>query len=181
MLTTIVAAMTTMAVLQTASLPDRTLRERSMNPASTATTTATRNDIDTPIEPPRAADEHLQTARRAMTNGDFDIARREFQAAAALDRDAGKLPVEAMTGLADALYAQAYNVEAAITMLRLADAAALVGDVDTEAVALADAIWLNADAGQRLLARKQTERLRALMKDTPLSVETRKAIRNRLG
>lgn len=126
-------------------------------------------------------DDHLQVAHRAMSNGEFDIARREFSAAVVTDRDAGRLPVESSIGLANALYAQAYNVEAAITMERLANEAALKGDTDTEAIALADAIWLNADAGQRVAARRLTDRLRAIMKDTPLSMDARKAIKTRLG
>ena len=77
-----------------------------------------------------AADDHLVNARRAMTDGQFDIARREFSAALSEERSAGKLPVESSVGLADALYAQAYNREAAFTMEQLAKDAALAGDVD---------------------------------------------------
>ena len=128
-----------------------------------------------------ASEEHLQVARRAMRDGNFDVARREFTAAATSDRDAGRLPVEATFGLASALYAQAYNREAAITMERLANEANLRGDTDTEAIALADAIWLNADAGQRITARKLADRLRLLVKDTPLSMEARAAVKARLG
>ncbi len=154
--------------------------------ASLITTAATLAALQfvTLADPPRTraiADDHLHTAQRAMNSGDFDIARREFSAAVAEDREAGRLPVESTMGLANALYAQAYNREAAITMEKLADEAALRGDNDTEAVALADAIWLNADAGQRLVARKLTDRLRLLLKETPLSNDARKMVRARLG
>lgn len=180
MLTTMIAAISTLAALQTTTIPERALRDRLTPPATVATSIATRDDADSVVNVSEA-NERLQAARTAMSNGEFDIARREFSAAAALDREAGKLPVQAMIGLADALYAQSYDREAAFTMERLANAAALLGDVDTEAVALADAIWLNLDSGQRIAARKLTDRLRALVKDTPLSTETRKALKTRLG
>lgn len=157
MIATILATITAVAALQFA------------DPATTLVRT-----------PPRV-DDHLQLAQRAMNNGEFDIARREFSAAVVSDRDAGRLPVESTMGLANALYAQAYNVEAAITMERLANEAALRGDTDTEAIALADAIWLNADAGQRANARRLSDRLRVLMKETPLSADARKAVKARLG
>lgn len=180
MLTTMIAAISTLGVLQTTTIPERAFRDQLTPPATVATSIATRADVDSTVAV-SSGNDRLQAARAAMANGDFDIARREFTAAAAIDREAGKLPVQAMVGLADALYAQSYDREAAFTMLRLADAAALLGDVDTEAVALADAIWLNLDAGQRIAARKLSDRLRALVKDTPLSADTRKAIKTRLG
>jgi len=131
--------------------------------------------------PPRAYAEHIEIARRAMLNGEFDIARREFAAAAEVDREAGRLPVEAVTGLAHALYSQSYNREAAIAMERLAKEAAARGDTNVEAIALADAIWLNTDAGQRITARKQADRLRKLMKDSAVTTATRDLVRARVG
>ncbi|MCC6244318.1 MAG: hypothetical protein IT353_15865 [Gemmatimonadaceae bacterium] len=134
------------------------------------------------MQPPaRTAESHLDSAKRAMTNGAFDVARREFAASAALTRQAGKLPLEAVLGLANALYAQSYDREAATTLEQLAAEAALRGDNDAEAIALADAYWLNTNNGQRLTARKQRDRLRALVKDTPLSQEAQRAIRSRAG
>ena len=127
---------------------------------------------------PTAAD-HLDSARRALANGEFDVARREFVIAAALDRDDGKLPIEATFGLANVLYASAFNREAAIAMDRLATEALAVGDYNTEARALLDAIWLNVDAGQRNQARNDAMRLRDLIGDGKLSEATLKLVRAR--
>ncbi len=135
----------------------------------------------TTVTTPRAYADHMEVARRAMLNGEFDIARREFAAAAELERQAGRLPVEAVTGLAHALYSQSYNREAALAMERLAKEAAARGDSNAEAVALADAIWLNSDAGQRITARRQADRLRKIMKDSAITAETRDLVRIRVG
>jgi hypothetical protein len=176
MFATIIATVSTVAALQAAVVSDGALRSADRRDPTTAVTAERRPPRDT-----RSADDHLQLAQRAMNNGDFDIARREYSAAAMMDREAGKLPVESSIGLANALYAQAYNREAALTMERLANEASLRGDTDTEAVALADAVWLNVDADQRATARKLSDRLRILMKETPLSVEARKAVKARVG
>jgi len=127
---------------------------------------------------PSAAD-HLESARRALVKGEFDVARREFVIAAALDRDDGKLPIEAAFGLANVLYSSSFNREAAITMDRLADDALAVSDHNTEARALVDAIWLNMDAGQRNQARSDALRLSELIKEGKLSEYTLKMIRAR--
>jgi hypothetical protein len=144
-------------------------------------TVATRPTSAPSATPVRSLDDHLDSAQRAMAAGEFDLARREYSAAAALDRAAGKLPVMAMTGLANALYAQAYNREAAMTMERLANEARLRGDADAEAIALADAIWLNIDAGQQSTARLLSKRLKDLTRDNPLSADALKMLRARLG
>jgi hypothetical protein len=127
------------------------------------------------------ASAHLDSARRALAAGEFDVARRAFVIAAALERDAGRLPIEAAFGLAHVLYSQSYNREAAFTLDRLAQDAAKAGDAETEAKALMDATWLHVDAGQRASARACGERLRALLKEGRLSAETRKAVRARVG
>lgn len=177
MFATLIATMSTVAALQAAVVPGSTVRATERPAAVGSSVTTERFTARTG----GTSDDHLQLARRAMDNGEFDIARREFSAAASLEREAGKLPVESSIGLANALYAQAYNREAAMTMERLANEAALRGDTDTEAIALADAVWLNVDAGQRVTARKLSDRLRLLMKDTPLSLEARNAVKARLG
>ncbi|WP_411280396.1 hypothetical protein [Gemmatimonas sp.] len=131
-------------------------------------------------EPIVSSPEHIARARLALANGEFDVARREFVTAAAIDRDEGKLATEASFGLAHVLYAQSYNREAATVMERLAADASTAGDVDTEAKALLDAMWLNVDAKQRLQARADASRLRVLLKDQRLSSEIRKLIASRV-
>ncbi len=133
------------------------------------------------LDQTRTADDHLDSARRAMKNGEFDLARRAFRASAAAARAAGKLPLEAVLGLAEALYAQSYNREAATTLEVLAAEASLRGDNNVEALALADALWLNAEAGQRTAVRKQRSRLRNLMKDAVLTPDVQRAVRARVG
>ncbi|WP_310569290.1 hypothetical protein [Gemmatimonas sp.] len=132
-------------------------------------------------EPIVTSPEHIARARLALANGEFDVARREFVTAAAIDRDEGKLPTEATFGLAHVLYAQSYNREAAMVLERLAADASTVGDVDTEAKALLDAMWLNVDAKQRLQARADASRLRVLLRDKRLSNETRKLVASRVN
>ncbi len=134
-----------------------------------------------PLPGVKADKEHLAIAKRAMANGDFDIARREFTAAAAADRAAGELPVEAVHGLAHALYSQSYTIEAALALQKLVDEATARGDVNTAALALADAIWLNSDAGRRTLARNQGRTLRKMLKDPGITDETRRLVVARVG
>lgn len=133
------------------------------------------------VEPIVSNPEHIARARLALANGEFDVARREFVTAAAIDRDEGKLPTEASFGLAHVLYAQSYNREAAMVLERLAADASTAGDVDTEAKALLDAMWLNVDAKQRLQARADASRLRVLLRDKRLSNETRKLVALRVS
>jgi len=133
----------------------------------------------TSIDDRSAAAEHLASAQRAVSVGAYDVARREFVMAAALDRDAGYLPLAASLGLARVLYSQSYGREAAQVLDRLAVEAAQKGDADVEARALVDAIWLNVDAGQRNQARSDALRLQMLLKDRQLSAATIKIVKER--
>jgi hypothetical protein len=171
----ITAAASALFVLQAATVAQ---------PPVTTDNTATRTVASATVA--RVADSvspanHLDSARRALANGQFDVARREFVIAAALERDAGRVPVEASFGLAHVLYSQSYNREAAIVLGQLAEEAAKQGDIDTEVRARLDAIWLNLDAGQRAQARADASRLRSLIDDTRLTAETRKLLKARLG
>ena len=134
---------------------------------------------DAPTDDRSAAAEHLANAQRAVSVGAYDLARREFVMAAALDRDAGYLPLEASLGLARVLYSQSYGREAAQILDQLAVDAAQKGDADVEARALVDAIWLNVDAGQRNQARSDALRLQMLLKDRQLSAATMRIVKER--
>jgi len=125
--------------------------------------------------------DHLESARRFLAAGAFDDARREFAAAAALDRQAGRLPVESSIGLAYTLFAQQYDREAAHVLSRLASDAAHAGNAEVEAKALVDVVWLNVQNGQRAEAHANGLRLRALTSQGGLSAETRLAIKQRIG
>jgi hypothetical protein len=173
MVATLLSSMTLLATLHTHSASLTTqppVTTRAPMVASTARVSAARADA-----------EHLARAKRAMLDGQFELARREFSAAATLEREAGRVPVEAVTGLAHALYSQSYNVEAALAMERLAEEAAANGDANAQALALADAIWLHSDAGQRVTARKHAARLKKLMKDSTITADTREFVRVRVG
>ncbi len=173
MFATLLSSMTMLAALHVNSA------SRTIQPPVTARTPMVASTAR--VAPPRADAEHLERAKRAMLDGQFELARREFLAAATLEREAGRVPVEAVTGLAHALYSQSYNVEAALAMERLAAEAAANGNSNAEALALADAIWLHADAGQRLAARKHASRLKKLLKDSTITAETREFVRVRVG
>jgi hypothetical protein len=128
-----------------------------------------------------SAIDHLESARKALAVGAFDDARREFAAAVAVDREAGRLPVESSTGLAYTLFAQQYDREAAYVLTRLAQDAANAGNAEVEAKALIDVVWLNVQNGQRAEARANGLRLRELSAKGSLSAETRDAIKRRIG
>lgn len=125
--------------------------------------------------------EHLLKARQALDSGDFDSARREYVLAAALDRDAGRLPVEATFGLVHVLYAQSYTRDAAIVLNKFAREASTAGDANAEARALADAIWLNNQSKQFTQARADASRLRTLLKSNALTPETRRHVESRVS
>lgn len=125
--------------------------------------------------------DHLASARKALDNGAFDDARREFAAAAALDREAGRLPVESSMGLAYTLFAQQYDREAAHVLTKLATDAANAGNAEVEAQALLDVVWLNVQNGQKYEARENATRLRQLSTSASVSKETKKAIKRRIG
>ena len=128
-----------------------------------------------------AAIDHLASARAALAVGAFDDARREFAAAAAADREAGRLPVESSMGLAYTLFAQQYDREAAHILTRLATDAANAGNAEVEAKALLDVVWLNVQNGQRAEARANGLRLRELSDKNLVGAETRQLIKRRIG
>ncbi len=169
MFTIAFVALLSTAQVSPVALPDTTLRVAS---ASRVIAPTVSPDVTT------AAD-HIAAARQAQLVGDFDLARREFVIAAALDRDAGKLPVDATIGLANVLYARSFNREAAMALDRLAAEAAERGASDVEARALMDAIWLNIDAGNRAQARLDGLRLQELIKERALSSATMKLVNER--
>ncbi len=152
-----------------------------VTPSPAATTRAASVAASAAAVPMISNPEHIARARVALAKGEFDVARREFVTAAAIDRDEGKLATEATFGLAHVLYAQSYNREAATVLERLAAEASTAGDVDTEAKALLDAMWLNVEAKQRMQARADASRLRVLLKDKRLSNDTRKLVASRVS
>lgn len=164
MLTLVIAALT---AVHTAAAPAPTAAARLSNAASAV------------VEPTRSA-EHIAKARRALDQGELQEARREYVIASALDRDEGKLPSEATFGLAQVLYSQFDEKGAAKVLNQLAEEAAAKGDVNTEARALVDAMWLNVNTKQVNRARQDAERLRELLQTAPLSADVRAYIATRV-
>lgn len=132
------------------------------------------------VERTPSVEDHLALARVAASSGDFDAARREYLTAVNLERTFGRLPVESTRGLVQMLYALSYNREASYMLDQLADEAQRRGDVDTEARARADAMWLKADDGRRDQARIDARRLKALTRQGVLSDETKAYVAMRL-
>lgn len=189
MFTTILASISLTAALQVTAVTELTQRETMRprrNPA-VATSHAPIGVVDRTVdravdnkieEPPMLGS--LERAKIAMTTGEFDLARREFRAAADNAQQAGVLPVEALRGLTVVLYAQGYTIEAAWTMEELARTALLRGDRETEALALADAIWLYVDGDQMKPANRLHTQLCTIVAETPLSATTVKIIHDRV-
>lgn len=124
-------------------------------------------------------EEHLLKARVAMLAGQLDLARREFIIAAALDRDAGRIPMEATFGLARVLYGQNREAEAARLLDELATEALQQQNVDCAALALNDALWLHLRANRRADALADGLRLTDVLNDTRLSDTVRREVRSR--
>lgn len=125
-------------------------------------------------------EEHLLKARKAMTDGAFEMARREFIIAAALDRAEGKLPVDATFGLAHVLYGQGREADAARVLDELASEALTVNDMDCAALALQDALWLHLRAGRRTEAQNDGVKLGRVLDSDRLSPAVRKQVRLRV-
>lgn len=124
-------------------------------------------------------EEHLLKARQAMLAGELDVARREFIIAAALDRDAGRIPMEATFGLARVLYGQNREGDAARLLDDLATEALRQGNIDCAALALNDALWLHLRADRRAESLADGLRLSEVLNDTRLSDTVRQEVRAR--
>ncbi len=142
-----------------------------------ATTTA---PISIEASVPDAANPHLQNARAALEQGNVALARREYQFAQVVDRDAGVIPVEASNGLAGLLYAHAQPREAAEVLQQLANEAARAGKIDVEASALVHATWLRIECGDRIAAKEGVRRLHEIARDNSISSETRALLKRSL-
>lgn len=127
----------------------------------------------------RADEEHLLKAHKAMADGAFEMARREFIIAAALDRADGKLPTKAVVGLAHVLYGQNRERDAARVLDELADEALAANDVDCAALALQDALWLHLQAGRKNETKVDAVKLNQLLTSRRLSDSVQKQIRSR--
>ncbi|HYW30027.1 MAG TPA: hypothetical protein VE869_00875 [Gemmatimonas sp.] len=136
-------------------------------------------DTDRVAAAREASTDPLENARRLVSEGAFDAARREFLVAIVLDRDAGRVPTEASLAFSHMLFAQSREREAATVLEGLAADAWRLRSPDCEARALMDLAWLNVRAGRNTDARADVLRLRELMRNPDVSVKTRSEINKR--
>lgn len=129
---------------------------------------------------PLTTDEHMALARRALDVGDYGTARRAYKVAALLEREDGRVPTAAVFGLVSVLNVQGALTDAVEELEHLASDAARADDGETEARALADAIWIKMETRGRMAARNDAVRLRELLKSSTLSTETRAYVTQRV-
>lgn len=131
----------------------------------------------------RSADssaEHVERGRRAQAAGDLELAHMEFARAVRIDRTNGVLSVDATYGAAQVLTMMSRHRDAAVVLDQLAADANLLGDAETEARVLLDAVAVKVKGRQSATARADVKRLLQLVEDERLSADTRRLIRVRL-
>ena len=109
-------------------------------------------------------------------------ARRAYQKAAEIAREEGALPEPAVRRLANAHYFDGQFRRAAKALDRLADEAALHGDLPVQAWALADAAWLYGRAGDETSVKIRLEAVERLLASPYMPEAVRDRIaKTRLG
>lgn len=98
---------------------------------------------------PAPVDELIQHGDELVGEGEFGEARTEYRAAAVLIEADGGFPGIALRRIADSFYFEGRYQTAIVELDRLADDAAEVGDVVTQAWAVADAAWVLVKDAQR--------------------------------
>ena len=107
----------------------------------------------------------------------YDAAAREYARAADIARREGHLPSGTTWRLASAHFYNGNLVGGAVTLDQLANEAALVGDLEVEALALYYAAWLDGKAGQKAEMAARVARLEGLLSSRYMPV----ALRDRLS
>jgi hypothetical protein len=107
----------------------------------------------------------------------YGAAARDYRKAANVARREGHLPSATTWKLATALYYDGNLVGAATVLDQLANEAALVGDLEVEALSIYYAAWLNGKAGLKVETAARVARLEGLLGSRYMPV----AIRDRLG
>ncbi len=115
-------------------------------------------------------------------NMDYVRARAKYESAVELIRTDGDFPAAPLYRMAASYYYEGKPMTAAGHFDALAREAALYGDLVTEVWALADAAWINGQAGDKLDMDAHVEKLQRLLKSPYLPAETKREIQaNRLG
>lgn len=119
---------------------------------------------------------YIARGDQLAARGKFGAARREYEAAAEIVRDAGKLPAHAMRRIANSFYYEERFQSAGKVLLNLADEAASFGDVVTQVWATADAAWVAAAAGDKIDAERRVASLERLLDSPYLPDEVRSEV-----
>ena len=115
-------------------------------------------------------------------NMDYVGARGMYEGAVELIRTDGDFPAAPLYRMAASYYYEGKTMTAAGRFDELAAEAALYGDVVTQVWALADAAWINGQAGDKLDMDAHVVKLQRLLKSPYLPAETKNEIQaNRLG
>lgn len=113
----------------------------------------------------------------AISRLSYDVAAREYRRAAGAARHQGHLPSSTTWKLASALYHHGDLLGAAAALDQLTNEAALVGDLEVQALALYYAAWLGGKAGLKAETAARVARLEGLLSSRYMPV----AIRDRLN
>ena len=115
-------------------------------------------------------------------NMDYVGARGRYEGAVELIRTDGDFPAAPLYRMAASYYYEGKTMTSAGRFDELAAEAALYGDVVTQVWALADAAWINGQAGDKLDMDAHVVKLQRLLKSPYLPAETKNEIQaNRLG
>jgi hypothetical protein len=127
-----------------------------------------------------AACTHLFRAWDLLVENQRKEAGRELERAVRARQDAGQYAGEELWQLAAFQYEEGQIRRAARTLDALAIEAQHNGDLDRQATALMEAIFLYVDLRETDAARTRLERIRPLIESPYMPVETSQAVRQRL-
>ena len=105
----------------------------------------------------------IQLGDLLTMNGKFDLARREYAAAANLARAEGNLPVEELRRIANTFYFEQNYTNAIAVLEGLAREAGSIGEFETQLWAMADAAWFAGLDHDQALVDRYVERLEDLL------------------
>ena len=123
---------------------------------------------------------HLDKGDAFSSQLRFTAAAREYQKAANIARNEGHLPSWTSWKLANAHFNDDNLMAAAVALDRLAEEAALVGDLPTEALAIYNSAWLYSKAGRRTETATRVTRLKGLLRSRYMPIAIRDELLDRI-
>ena len=106
---------------------------------------------------------HVQLGDLLTMNGRFDLARREYAAAANLARAEGYLPAEELRRIANTYYFEQNYTNAIAVLEGFAREAGSLGEAELQIWALADAAWIAGLGNDEELTKRYLERVEGLL------------------